>query len=199
MERVDGPDVLTVLGRRPWTLVSAGRMLGRIHAEINDVPAPPVLPDARIDLRERIEMASDLLPGPARARALGVLAGLPDGDRLCHGDFHPGNVIATREGPRVIDWNLAARGDPAGDVARTRMIVRLGEPPPGVSAVIRVGERFGRPLLVGGYLRAYRRSRPIDDATLDRWEVAHAAARLAERIESEYQTLIRLIESRALR
>jgi aminoglycoside phosphotransferase (APT) family kinase protein len=48
-----------------------------------------------------------------------------------------GTCLATGMGsPVVIDWGDATRGDPLADVARTELLHRLGEPPPGTSAVL---------------------------------------------------------------
>ena len=37
--------------------------------------------------------AAEALPDDLRPRVLAVLDGLPQGDRLCHGDMHIGNVL----------------------------------------------------------------------------------------------------------
>ena len=37
------------------------------------------------------------------------------GDGLCHGDIHPGNVIMTADGPRLIDWTFSIRAPAAFD------------------------------------------------------------------------------------
>jgi aminoglycoside phosphotransferase (APT) family kinase protein len=198
MERVDGPDLLTRMNRRPWLLFSIASTLGRMHAAIHEVVAPPTLPPLREWLAVRIERARpDPLPDRLADFALGVLAGLPDADRLCHGDFHPGNLLVAPRGPVAIDWTLASRGDPTGDVARQPLMIRLGEVPPGTGAVIRFGQRFGRGVFLSTYLRAYRRARPIDQATVPKWEIVQAAARFAEGIEGEYPALTRFLESRA--
>ena len=97
----------------------------------------------------------------------------------------------------VVDWTLAARGDPTADVARQPLMIRLGELPPGTPVVIRIGNRFGRGTFLRLYLRSYRRRRPIDDSTWTRWQVVQAAARFAEGIEGEYPALLRFLESRA--
>ncbi|MBO0736542.1 MAG: phosphotransferase [Alphaproteobacteria bacterium] len=55
---------------------------------------------------------------PKLAGAPDLLAGLdsmPDGDRLCHGDFHLRNILGDLHNPVIIDWPLASRGDPAAD------------------------------------------------------------------------------------
>ena len=38
---------------------------------------------------------------------------------VCHGDFHPYNVIQSEEGWKVIDWPDASSGDICADVCRT--------------------------------------------------------------------------------
>ncbi|MDG2028838.1 MAG: phosphotransferase [Acidimicrobiales bacterium] len=38
---------------------------------------------------------------------------------VCHNDLHALNVLATDQGPQVIDWELASVGHPVSDVART--------------------------------------------------------------------------------
>ena len=63
--------------------------------------------------------ASPLLDKSRKQELLDAIVDMPDGDRLCHGDFHPGNIILTPLGPVVIDWSSACRGHPLGDVAFT--------------------------------------------------------------------------------
>src|SRR6516225_5916579 len=47
-------------------------------------------------------------PRPDRAPAAG--------DGLCHADLHPGNVIMTADGPRIVDWTGAVRAPAAFDL-----------------------------------------------------------------------------------
>ena len=45
LERVAGPDMLTTLGRRPWSVLQMpGPALARAQVAVNDVPAPIQLP-----------------------------------------------------------------------------------------------------------------------------------------------------------
>ena len=134
MDRVDGEDLLTMLERRPWTFAQTAARLGRFQAQLHEVGAPPELPELRRTLRERIDAAPHL-PASTAAFARDLLARLPDGDRLCHGDFHPGNVIVAAGGDVLIDWSNAARGDPTADLARTMLLVRLGALPAGTPRV----------------------------------------------------------------
>lgn len=195
MERIDGEDMLTVVGKRPWLLLSAASTFGEIHARLHEAEAPESLPALKQKLRTRIG-SSQLVPKEYAELALSMLEELPDGANLCHGDYHPGNIIWAEERPAVIDWTNVTRGDPAADYARTLLMLRLGDPPPGSWAVLRAMALVGRGVLIWSYRRAYRRFRSVDEALVARWEVPVSANRLVENIEPERPKLLRLLEER---
>jgi aminoglycoside phosphotransferase (APT) family kinase protein len=188
VDRVDGEDLLTVLGRRPWLVFAVGRTCGALHARLHDLPAPPELPELRDLLRSRL--SSDHVPSDVRAGALAALDALPAGGSLLHGDFHPANVLDGRDGRVVIDWTLGTRGDAAGDVARTRLLLLRAAVPADAPALVRRLDRFGRGLMWRAYLHGYRQLRVLDQTLVDRWEPVWAAARLAEGIDAERETLL---------
>jgi aminoglycoside phosphotransferase (APT) family kinase protein len=200
MDRVEGPDLITLMGRRPWSVPRAARIVGREQARMHNVVAPTDLPPLRDRSRAKIEGAAEL-PAAFAGLALRTLEALPDGDRLCHGDFHPGNVLLGDRGPAVIDWTAATRGDPAGDLARTRLLLHIGAAeehmPAMIQFMMRHMQAFGRGAFFRLYLRAYRRSRSIDDDLVDRWEIVRAADRIFEGIEAERPALLELLERRA--
>jgi aminoglycoside phosphotransferase (APT) family kinase protein len=200
MDRVDGPDLITLMGRRPWTIPRAARIVGTAQARMHEVVAPPDLDDLRSHARFKIEATAGLPPELAEL-ALATLDTLPDGDRLCHGDVHPGNVLLGSRGPAVIDWTNATRGDPAGDVARTRLMLQLGAVQEYMPALIRLVVRHMQTLGRGGffrlYVRAYARARPVDAELVARWEIVRAADRMFEGIEPERRALLELLERRA--
>jgi aminoglycoside phosphotransferase (APT) family kinase protein len=188
LDRVDGVDLLDLIERRPWTIPDVSQILGREHAALHRVAAPPELPLLREELRHRL--GSPLVPADVRTRTLERLERLPDGDWLLHGDFHPANVLRTDAGCVVIDWTNGSAGDPAADVARTLLLMTGGTLPEDASAVLRAIAPFARRLLVRGYLRAYASAAPLDRERVDRWLPVWAAARLAENIEEEREALL---------
>lgn len=193
MERISGVDLLTLIGRQPWKVFWVGRVSGELHAQLHDVKAPDGIPPLKEFIRERIE-SRERVPKHLAQFALEVLERLPEGDKLCHGDFHPGNIMMAGDEPVLIDWTIPARGDPLGDVARTRLMLRLGEPPPGTSAPLRVMALVGRNILLWRYLRSYDRVRRLNMGLVARWEIPVAAARMAAGIDSEYAALMRFLE-----
>ncbi|HEX5478876.1 MAG TPA: phosphotransferase [Dehalococcoidia bacterium] len=193
MDRVDGPDLLTEMGKKPWVVLRGARVTGELHARLHAVQAPDGTRSLHDVIRRHIEGVS--LPGDLRTFVFGLLDGLPDGGVVCHGDFHPGNIIDTPDGPRIIDWPNATRGHPDADYARTRLILRLGDPPPGTQLVLRYLISLVRGIFVRRYDAAYRRLRQPDDTTLARWEVVRAADRLRDGIEVERTKLMSIIET----
>jgi aminoglycoside phosphotransferase (APT) family kinase protein len=46
--------------------------------------------------------------------------------KVCHGDFHPSNVIVDKDGRlHVIDWSHATQGNGSADAARTFLLFKL--------------------------------------------------------------------------
>jgi len=80
---------------------------------------------------------------------------------ICHGDFHPLNVLVTgREVTGVVDWGWVAIAPPALDVGATVALLTHGPvdlPRPALPLV-----RVVRGWIVRRYLRAYMSARPLD-------------------------------------
>lgn len=192
LERLDGPDMLTRLQRQPWRMLGLARALATAHLAIHAIRVPGDLPDLRQVLAARIEDAA--LPPQLRDFALQILHGLPDGDRVCHGDYHPGNVLAAADRVSVIDWVGAARGVPEADHARTLLLLRRAVPLPGTPVLSRALMAVGRSVFAHGYTRAYAGGSPAPLRQVDSWLVVHTAARLSEGIDIERPMLIGLLD-----
>lgn len=193
-ERIEGQSLLSGLVQRPWQIPGALCQLAVLHRQVHgrSIPGLPLLKDR---LAHKIARAA--LPDEGiRARALARLDASPAGDVLCHGDFHPDNVLVTSSGPVIIDWIDATLGDPAADVARTVLLLSGGAPPPGV--------RFSAHLIAlrmiarWAYLREYERNCPGIRERASAWLPVVAAARLSEGIEEE-QAQLRAVVRRRLR
>ena len=195
MDRIEGDSLFSQLQRRPYQVFRAARVLAEVHAKLNARAAPRELPDLKDLLASRIALA-DTLPRDHHDLSLRLLASLPAGDRLCHSDFHLGNLLGSWDAPVVIDWGWAARGDPASDVARSDLLQRIGALPPNTPALFRALAAVGRGLLSDRYLSHYRRLGGIEP-TIDRWRFVHWAARFADDVPEDHRTLMRLLDRAA--
>jgi len=171
-------------------VLGLARVLATAHLAVHRVAAPAELPDLRQVLAARIHDAH--LPPHLRHFALRVLDGLPDGDRLCHGDYHPGNVLLA-DRTAVIDWAGAARGVPEADHARTLLLLRWADPLPGTPPLSRALIAAGRSLLAHHYTQTYQHGAP-PLRQVDSWLLVHAAARLSEGIQAEHAILTGILD-----
>lgn len=174
-ERIAGPSLVDHVQARPWAMFAAVRQLAELHARVHRCAAPADLPSQRDRIAARIDAAPGL-PAAERDAARRRLAALPDGGVLCHGDFHPGNVLLAPGGPVVIDWGSAARGHPLGDVAFTVRLLRTARLPPWVPRPMHLLLGCTRPLLLRAYLGWYLRSAPGTRREIEAWQTPLAAA-----------------------
>lgn len=183
-ERIDGPTfyaLLTTCAQPPEALAERFfRLQRRVHA----CAAPAAAPLAE-KLARRIAAARGV-PQAAKGKALEALAAAPDSASLCHGDYHPINVIAGAQGDMALDWLDAARGDPAMDVTRTLVYLRHARAG-AVDAAFRA--RF-----VEAYVAQCRQAWSGREDELVRWQLPVALARLAEPVEeTERAALLELV------
>lgn len=92
------------------------------------------------------------------------LESLPQGDKVCHGDFAPSNLIACGDGRDcAVDWSRAAQGSPEADAARTYLLFWLN------------GEIDG----AEEYLELYCAKSGLPKSAVQAWIPLRAAERLA--------------------
>lgn len=85
-----------------------------IQNEIHDVP------DYKDFLRHHIPSS---LSVDKRNKLLQMIDSLADGNMLCHGDFHPGNILMSEGRIYVIDFMNVCHGNYLYDIARTVFLV----------------------------------------------------------------------------
>ena len=192
-ERSDGPSMLQEMSRDLSNALALARDLAQLHAALHERSGSG-LPPQREHLVRRINLGP--LPVRNKAPVLNRMRSLAEGAALCHGDFHPGNVILTARGPRVIDWFDATCGNPAGDFARTCLMLQYSRLPGELDAGARQAVEPLREGFLDAYIQYYRALRPGTAAVLVDWFLPVAAARIAEPIPvQERTTLLRVIDS----
>jgi len=191
-ERVDGPILTIAMVSKPWKFFKLTRFMAELHEMIHACEIPGLdsqREELETAIRERAPLQTDQREG-----LLKMLARLPDGNALCHGDFHPENILMTARGPIVIDWLTAKRGNPMADVARTSLILRIGTPP-GVGAVLRRLMILGANMLNSVYLKRYAQFESFSREEINRWLPLLAAVRLVEAIPEEKRQLLAIVEA----
>ncbi len=84
----------------------------------------PLLTKLKDKMSRKIELTN--LDATTRYELHTRLESMPKHNKVCHGDFAPGNIIITPEGqPFIIDWAHATQGNASADVARTYLLFHL--------------------------------------------------------------------------
>lgn len=185
-ERVAGASMLETFQRRPWRAAPLGRTLAELHAHMHACVFEAKVPDQRGRLQRKIGRA-DALPTPLKTALLNSLHSLPENNRVCHGDFHPANVLMDENDAVIIDWIDASRGNPLADVARTSIVI-LGAvassqvPNPVLKMLVRVFH--------SAYLKQYFHLHPGGEEECRRWLPIVAGARLSENIHELEKWLV---------
>jgi aminoglycoside phosphotransferase (APT) family kinase protein len=125
MARIEGPTMFEAASARPWKIRRFGRDLAELHQSLHLLNAPPWLPAAPCG----------------------------SGEALLHMDFHPLNVMLSSDGPVVLDWTRASRGDPLVDVAATWVLLASGEV--NQSRLEALFVNAGRKTLLNAYLKPF--------------------------------------------
>jgi len=121
-ERIDGATLAEAVFKAPWRIPQLARRMARLHSEMHQPLIEAELPTQREKLTGRIAR-SEMIPADLKKALLERLAALPDERRLCHGDFHPGNILTTPQRDLTIDWIDVSVGHPLADVARTSILL----------------------------------------------------------------------------
>ncbi|GMV34674.1 MAG: aminoglycoside phosphotransferase family protein [Chloroflexi bacterium CFX1] len=177
-QRARGDTMRSLFQRAPWKALSLARVFAQFHAQMHSCVCAANIPPQHEILKRKILSATPLRPA-TKISLLDRLHSLPAGDRVCHGDFHPDNILISPVTSTVIDWIDASNGNPLADVARTSIILL------GALAARQISNPVIR-IFVGlfhtGYIKEYFRLRPQGRLDYQQWLPIVAAARLSENI-----------------
>lgn len=178
-ERVAGESMLVMFQRRPWMVFQYARIFATLHAQMHESVFDTDVPTLHGKLQYRIDHL-DLLPAPLKTSLFDALRSQPEADRVCHGDFHPDNLLLSGSDANIIDWMDASRGNPLADVARTSIIL-LGaaESAQLPNPLLRMFVKLFHSI----YLSHYFQLCPGGQEEYHRWLPIVAAARLDEGIK----------------
>ena len=123
LQRFDGPTLLQLTRTGGVTRGQAGAILADLCRAVHRTPPPPGVLALRGWVDAWVRSASATLPEPVATGVLALIERLPPAEELCHGDLHPGNVIMTAEGPKLVDWSGPVRAPAGWDLAVSHILL----------------------------------------------------------------------------
>ncbi len=189
-QRIEGISMLERMSRRPWNCFYYARRMAELHAEMHTSTIQANIPPLHQKLINKITHAEPL-SSTHRSKTLALLETMSEGNWLCHGDFHPGNIIISAQGEIIIDWIDASLGNPLADLARTT-IISLGaaETNQTQNQFLKFFFRVFHTI----YIQRYFSILPGGENEYSRWLPIVAAARLSENIPELEEWLIAQVE-----
>ncbi|MDF2821803.1 MAG: Mn2+-dependent serine/threonine protein kinase [Clostridiales bacterium] len=119
----------------------------------------------------------DCIDESKKYELLSRLDGMPKHKKLCHGDFHPMNIILKDDKTYTVDWENAARGNASADTAKTFLLLALKDK--------KVAEL---------YLNTFCKKSDTHKEYVQRWIPIMAAARLTENYAEEREMLMNWLD-----
>lgn len=123
MACLEGPTLLQLSRSGAIPHQETGAILAGLAMALHQIPPPPEVPTLQVYSRAALRRPLGEGAGPMSPDILAYIDALPSGDRLCHADLHPGNVIMTPDGPRLVDWGGAVRAPAAYDLALCQVLL----------------------------------------------------------------------------
>lgn len=147
-ERFEGTTLLSLMIQQPELLEHLSYIMAATHYKVHMVQDEGNLLPSQKKILEHAMLRVSLFSDLEHERLIHYLSVLPEQRAICHGDYHPDNVMLSKDGEQhcVIDWMTGMAGDPAGDVARTWVILKSGKSPddaePAIQGRIRASSKF---------------------------------------------------------
>lgn len=191
-EFIAGPTLLAMALKAPLGCGGIARLMAAEQHKLHRLESG-ALPDHIQRFTPLVADSGRIIPGRVEA-ILDKLRAMSPPRTICHGDYHPGNVIFRRGGCVAVDWMNCYAGDPAGDVFRTYLTFASPFVGEGAPLWLRALAKPLKAEMARHYVREYLRLSGMAKADLLEWSEIVIAARLNEGIPGEREWLLAALD-----
>ena len=176
MEYVAGESLLKTVIQDPAKICAIGEKMAEMQYQLHCTEST-LFTSLTEWLTARIGWAQELTKED-KDRFLRLLDDQEPGDKVCHNDFHPDNILHAESGDILIDWCDAAVGNPWADVARTMLIFENTSVPPGTPEGMTASIKRTRGECRKAYEEKYLKLSGMAEMPIRDWRIIVAASRL---------------------
>lgn len=187
-KKLEGVSLTDLLSKNPFSIKKNAKLFSQLHFQIHQKDGNN-LPKQKEYLLKNIQM-TDLLTIQEKQSICEYLRSLPEGNQVCHGDFHPDHILVSKDQVKVIDWMTASSGNPIGDIAKTFIIIKYTYLPKSMPHIIRMLLEVLRDNFCRYYLEEYEKQTGISMEEIEKWTLPVMASRLAEGVHPDEQQLL---------
>lgn len=175
-ERIEGKTISELMKENPENIDNYLNLFVDIQLTIlsNEVP---LLNRIKEKFTRKLENATNIDEN-TKYELLQRLQGMKNHQKLCHGDYHPSNVIVKDDGTiYVIDWAHVTQGNASADAARTYLLFSIDK----------------QEELAEKYLNLFASKSGIEKSHIQRWIPIVAATQMTKNIPEEQEFLSKWI------
>lgn len=175
-ERIEGKTISELMKENPDNFDKYLNLFVDVQLAIlsNEVP---LLNRIKEKFTRKLENATNIDEN-TKYELLQRLQGMKNHNKLCHGDYHPSNVIVKEDGTvYIIDWAHVTQGNASADAARTYLLFSIDNKE-------EVAEK---------YLNLFSEKSGIEKSNIQRWIPIVAATQMTKNIEEEQEFLSKWI------
>lgn len=177
-EFIKGPTVTNILRREPYKIKIYAHEFAKAQVEMHQLSGSG-FSDQRKFMQNAISNSKGRL-GEIANTILSQFETLSEGRQLCHNDLHQENIIFSKNGPVILDWQEALSGNPVGDIVHALLVQEHPVPAPIFKTsnhYFRLHNQY-RKLFSKLYLQEYIRLTKISREEINEWLLPIAATRL---------------------
>lgn len=192
MQKIDGTTMLKQLARQPFQIPSRIKRLAELHNRMFSVKTDDCLKSIDDRLRYFVSK-SPIADKELIDFVLRVYESLPSGNNLCHGDFHPGNILMQNGECYIIDWSGVYRGHFLSDVAHSFLLMKVVPKIPGQNSLSHSMMSAAGRRIANTYLKDILRLQSFDFSEFSKWTVVMSFLRVCYGLPAEKPERIRYI------
>jgi len=176
LDKITGISMMKYMAENPMKSMEQAKKLAILHSSIHAIQNPG-LSQNKDQLCQRIDEVS-IISNLEKNKIIQYLKKLPDGNSLCHGDFHPENVLLSNKNDFIIDWMTATQGSQCSDVAHTDLLLRYGVSPEDKHGIEQFITNMVRNKFADIYINTYIKKTNVHQESIKAWKLPHMASML---------------------
>lgn len=197
MDRIHGTSMLEDMLTDPATAMTDLHTFIHLFSQVlsiheDDIPDGSKLSNIT-DTMHALASSDNELPANIKEFATHTLNELPRGDALCHGDFHPGNILMQDGQPYIIDWSSAHLGNPVSDIAHTYLLLTYAPKIPGQGEEERAQITEAGRQMADLYLKLMHEVIEFSDEEFRGWLIIMSWYRFAYGLSTEHEERLQFL------
>lgn len=194
MQRIFGCTMLDTLKKYPLDSVRIMKRLAHMQASISEIEVSAPFNTIQ-DIMNYFAAKPALMEKSLIDFTIEIFDGLPKGNQLCHGDFHPGNILMQDGVDYIIDWSAAYRSNYLSDVAHSFLLMKHVPKIPGENSFQHKILNISGKVIANAYIKEVHRLKHFDYALFSKWTVVMSFLRAYYGLPSERAERIKYIQT----